>query len=284
MRALWALGVFFLFGAFALSDEERLFGAVGLGLESPGLLTAADEALRFSLFGGLGDSGRVRLEVLWQAPGLALGGGLGWPRWGFVQGALAQDGAGVAAYLDPFRARWGLGAGYAEREVVWAWLEGSGARVRLRAYYRRPAARGRALFGMEGEPGRSLRLFGYYGERRTRGGERLRLWGGGEFVRGAGTAGFLLSLAGRWQSPIFGGPLAVDLLARGSLGLSQSGGGELAFVLRPLSLRADWVYRLEGGELRLYLPFVRLSAGGDGVRFELAAGVSGWLALPLGRP
>jgi len=265
---------------FSPSDEGRLFGAPELALENPALLGGREgEELLFALDGVRGERSALGLQAAWLAPGLALAGGLQAPPNGFFRFGLAERGYGVGGLAD-FRGRFfGAGLGYAGAVEGWAWLDVRRGRARLSLYHRRSLGNGRLLFALRVGSGGWGRITGYYGQALASGDERLWLWGGlGVGLDARGSAADLLYGA-RWRSPVFGGPVVVDLAARGWLSLQQS---DQAFLLRlhPLAFHADWLYRFPGGELRFRLPYLRLVGEDGGLRFELAAGLSGRIALP----
>ena len=232
-----------------------------------------ERRLLFSLSGVGGGAGQARLRLAWIGPRLAAAGGIGYPLSGSLQLGVAESGYGIGGYADFATQTYGIGLGQAGAFASWAWFEQAPGRKRFSLYHRRPLANGWLLLAgriaSKAPPG----LWVYWGRELRKGKERLRLW------LGFGTpAGSSLRYGARYRTWVFESPVIVEIVARGGLTLAQSGPqARLSLRLQPLVLRAEWGLRWEGGELRVYFPYLLLGEG-PGMRF--AAGVSGWIALP----
>jgi len=257
----WAL-IWLLVPALALpfsaSTEERLFGLGLFPLENPAAL--GDEPEELYLSGDLSYGSRLSLffRGFYWGEGVAYGLGLGYPLRGYFYQGAALGPFGVAAGLELPTGLVHLALAYRD---TWALYQSDGD---WRLFHRFKAGRGRGLF----ELSEDLTAF-YYGEHHARGVEKLWLWGG----VGLGWEGLGLSLNAHWQSPVFGGPLVAEIYARSGLGLSEEG-----LSVSPLSLAAGWFWRVEGGELYLRLPYLRLELK-DGPKLYLAAGVAARITI-----
>ena len=194
---------------------------------------------------------------------------------------MAEDGYGLGGLADLRGRYFGAGLGYAAEATTWAWLDLARGRLRAALYHRRPLGQGRLLLAARLYPaGSAVGLAGYYGEARRRGAERLWLWAGVDLRHRPAANALALTGGARWRAPVFGGPIEADLEAQTQLALAAPDPPEaLGLGLDPLALRAGWVYRFDGGELRLGPLRLHLAAVGGRRRLEFAVLAAGWIAL-----